>query len=447
MTREQSKELRLGCVFTKLQYHTKTIIRRRKIEKRKEAKKEIRKVMKELEEKELSEKLTDLENFKNDSNKYFAVMRQLQRTEKKKNLLIKDKNENIAGTTEEQIEIITQYFKEMLSPILEEEAKTYPPSKMRTPFKKEEIQQVVKTLKNGKSPGIDKITAEYIKYSPDTIHEVIADIFNEIAEKGNDVEELIIGILNPLQKPNKKQGPPAHLRPIILLSILRKILTICVMNRIWNRLSTNISAEQAAYQGGRSTTEQVFAIKQLIDKTLNSKNYEIYLLLLDMSKAFDTVNRNILFSRLETILENDELHLLYILTMNPKLKVRVDETYGETFLTTLGIMQGDCLSAILFIFYLGCCLATENEEIDKSILLIKPKYADDITYASTNQQIISQLEENIPKLLKEYNLQINTDKTEKFTIPKPPPPRIFFPSTNSDQLQRPRTNVSGLGPT
>ena len=246
--------------------------------------------MKELEEKELSEKLTDLENFKNDSNKYFAVMRQLQRTKKKKNLLIKDKNENIAGTTEEQIEIITQYFKEMLSPILEEEEKTYPPSKMRTPFKKEEIQQVVKTLKNGKSPGIDKITAEYIKYAPDTIHEVIADIFNEIAEKGNDVEELIIGILNPLQKPNKKQGPPAQLRPIILLSILRKILTICVMNRIWNRLSTNISAEQAAYQGGRSTTEQVFAIKQLIDKTLNSKNYEIYLLLLDMSKAFDTVN-------------------------------------------------------------------------------------------------------------------------------------------------------------
>ena len=119
---------------------------------------------------------------------------------------------------------------------------------MRTPFKKEEIQQVVKTLKNGKSPGIDKITAEYIKYAPDTIHEVIADIFMEIAEKGNDVEELIIGILNPLQKPNKKQGPPAHLRSIILLSILRKILTICVMNRIWNRLSTNISAEQAPYQ-------------------------------------------------------------------------------------------------------------------------------------------------------------------------------------------------------
>ena len=58
--------------------------------------------------------------------------------------------------------------------------------------------------------------------------------------------------------------------------------------------------------------------------------------------------------------------------MNPKLNVRVDETYGEIFLTTLGIMQGDCLSVIKFIFYIGCCLAIENEEIDKSSLLIKP---------------------------------------------------------------------------
>ena len=46
-------------------------------------------------------------------------------------------------------------------------------------------------------------------------------------------------------------------------------------------------------------------------------------LLLDMSKAFDTVNRNILFKALEIILLPEELNLLSILTNNPKLKVRV----------------------------------------------------------------------------------------------------------------------------
>ena len=46
-------------------------------------------------------------------------------------------------------------------------------------------------------------------------------------------KKLIAGILTPLQKPGKAEGPPENLRPIILLSILKKILTICLLKRIW----------------------------------------------------------------------------------------------------------------------------------------------------------------------------------------------------------------------
>ena len=59
-------------------------------------------------------------------------------------------------------------------------------------------------------------------------------------------------------KPGKKKGPPGNLRPIILLSVLRNLLTICLMRRTWDRLKTRIPLDQAAYQEGRSTTEQVF---------------------------------------------------------------------------------------------------------------------------------------------------------------------------------------------
>ena len=75
-----------------------------------------------------------------------------------------------------------------------------------------------------------------------------------------------------------------------------------------------------------------------------------------MSKAFDSVNRKTLFEKLEMILEPDKLHLLSILTKTPKLKIKINQTYGELFETRIGIMQGDCLSAVLFIFYLACCL-------------------------------------------------------------------------------------------
>ena len=68
------------------------------------------------------------------------------------------------------------------------------------------------------------------------------------------------------------------------------------------------------YQPGRGTAEQVLALKILIDKALTTKDYDLYILLIDMSKAFDTVNRKLLLQKLEQILQPDELHMLSILT-------------------------------------------------------------------------------------------------------------------------------------
>ena len=114
--------------------------------------------------------------------------------------------------------------------------------------------------------------AEHIKYSPPTIHEHIADILNKTAETGIYPDELNTGILSPLPKPNKTKGPRENLRPIMLLSIIRKILTICLIRRTWERIQTKIGKDQAAYQAGRSTTEQVFAIKILAEKAITTSN-------------------------------------------------------------------------------------------------------------------------------------------------------------------------------
>ena len=86
-------------------------------------------------------------------------------------------------------------------------------------------------------------------------------------------------------------------------------------------------------------TEQVFTIKMLAEKAINALDYKMYLLLIDMSKAFDTVNRPKHFEHLVGILREDELHLLSILTRIPKLAVRVNSKIGTSFETVVGIMQ------------------------------------------------------------------------------------------------------------
>ena len=72
-----------------------------------------------------------------------------------------------------------------------------------------------------------------------------------------------------------------------------------------------------------------------------------------MSKAFDTVCRNKLLTDLQEVLEPDEMHMMAILISDVVLTVKLGKELGEQFKTEVGIAQGDCLSAVLYIFYLA----------------------------------------------------------------------------------------------
>ena len=283
---------------------------------------------------------------------------------------------------------------------MENEYISVPPCAMKRKFTAGEIEKVAKRLNDDKAAGPDELMAEFIKHAPMSTYQQIADIYNKAASSGEYPSALIQGFLHPIPKPGKKKGPPENLRPIILLSILRKILTICLLERTWNRLGDNIPKSQAAYQKGRGTTEQVLALKILIDKALTSTDYDLYILLLDMSKAFDTVNRKQLMSDLQKILEPDELHLLSILTNRPHLSVTVDGDSGDFFPTYVGICQRDCLSAVLFIFYLSCALkeSDSDKQVHKDLkAFIDVLYADDLTYATTSSEHRAEIRKEVPK--------------------------------------------------
>ena len=112
---------------------------------------------------------------------------------------------------------------------------------------------------------------------------------------------------------------------------------------------------------------------------------------------------------------------LSIITNFTKVKVKVNNAIGSLFETMIGIMQGDCLSALLFIFYLAECLRNERDGIEESILST-PKYADDITYVTTNKETQIELKRRIPTILEGHSLKINETKTEEYEVPKPPQP-------------------------
>ena len=273
----------------------------------------------------------------------YEAVKQINKLTPQSPLLIQGKNGTLTINPQEKVEIIAKYFKDVFyknaEPMPEIE-----PIPMKNPLTPNEIQKAVQKMKSNKSPGCDQISVELIKYAPPVVFTIIVDLYNKLAETGDCPKEITHGPLRPLQKPGKAKGPPANLRPIILLSPLRKILASCIMSRIKSKIDKKIPSTQAAYRKDRSTTEQVFTCKLIAERTISAKNETVHLLLLDMSKAFDSVNRNTLIKDLEQTIETDELHIIKAL-LNVTLQVKCDNTLSEPFPTDTGALQGDCASA------------------------------------------------------------------------------------------------------
>ena len=429
-------------------------------EKRSSIQKERNRILKQIKKEVKLEKgkqqllrIENVESCKNDSRRMFAAVRELNN-----NL---DKSILVEGPTgyvhspEQKVEVITEYFENIFSQDTTNDIPVITPQKLKEPITAEEVNKAVKKLKNNKSPGCDNVQAELIKYGPEIVHQYIADILNTAAETGDYPQELKLGQLIPLPKPNKTKGPVKNLRPIILLSVLRKILAIIVVGRTFKTLREKIPISQAAYSPGRSTTELVFSFKLLTEKAICAKDYTIYLLMLDMSRAFDTIDRGTLLNDLSDILEPDELHLVSLLLIDVKLQVKYNNHIGKTFIPDIGSPQGDCASPIWFIFYLYKALSackscdsinlsnnfvdikhdhsyfkkrpsiteqdhpySKKNKINKSQknFIIDQQYADDASWATTSEEAKNNIKTNVPKLLKNNNLLVNEDKTEDYKV-------------------------------
>ena len=166
------------------------------------------------------------------------------------------------------------------------------------------------------------------------------------------------------------------------------------MNRIRNKTEEYKGSYQSGFRNGRSTTDIVWSHKWDIAKALTYRDEEYYILGIDLSQAFDTVDRPLLINVLEKILNNDEIMMIKKLLTNTCLKVRWNGKSTQTpFETNIGIPQGDGLSPIFFTIYLEAALRTFKSKVtnylklDHSYTNLQPLtpakmvgYADDLDF-------------------------------------------------------------------
>ena len=130
-------------------------------------------------------------------------------------------------------------------------------------------------------------------------------------------------------------------------------------------------------------------------------NYLIHLLILDMLKTFDAINRSMLMQELAKVLDPNKLHIIKVLT-NPQPKIWCGNEKSDAFETDTGVPQGDCVWANLFTFYLAKVLdSNKHDDHDYCSTIIKPPahITNNHQYAYINDKINLKIADNMGHVL------------------------------------------------
>ena len=127
-----------------------------------------------------------------------------------------------------------------------------------------------------------------------------------------------------------------------------------------------LSEEQAGFRPGRSTVEQVFALKMLIQHRIEENDGKVVAVFIDYKKAFDRVWHDGLFSVLQQYgIPRKLINIIMDLYSKAKSFITVNNNLTDWFETTISVRQGCLLSSDLFNVFVENILAEAFEDCKK----------------------------------------------------------------------------------
>lgn len=136
---------------------------------------------------------------------------------------------------------------------------------MESPTTKE-IREIIKQLKNNKAPGSDLITTEMVKHGGEALVRRLHEIIKKVWEDGKMPEEWTLANICPIHKKGSRLQCRNY-RGISLLSVVYKILATAITKRVNSRAERIIGEYQAGFRPRRSTMDQIFTMRMILEKT------------------------------------------------------------------------------------------------------------------------------------------------------------------------------------
>ena len=240
-------------------------------------------------------------------------------------------------------------------------------------------------------------------------------IFNDSLLLGIFPQSMKIAKVTPFYKSGKK-NLMTNYRPISVLSCFSKILERIMYNRLYSYLNDNnlFFQKQFGFREGHSTNHALIELINSINDSFNQNKYTLGVFI-DLSKAFDTVDHNILLKKLSLYgIKNNSLKWFSSYLSNRKQFIQAGDIKTSYEDIICGVPQGSILGPLLFIIYV-------NDLSDVSKILEPIMFADDTNLFFTHKNIkelFQTVNSELDKVFQWFNankLSLNKDKT-KYTF-------------------------------
>lgn len=262
------------------------------------------------------------------------------------------------------------------------------------------VKTVLDTIKSMKSKQCshDPIPTYMIKEHALIMASVLCEIINLSLHSATFPDDFKHGILKPkLKHHSLDQEMMNNYRPLTNLQFLLKLIEKCVHSQFDAHLASNNLHEtfQSAYKANHSIETAMLRIYNDVVMSLGAKK-SVLLLTSDISAAFDTIDHDVLLSRLKHRLGvTGKAHDWFrsYLTAR-KQSVQLESTVSHTQMLNYGVPQGSVLGPALFNVYM-----MSLSDILKQHNVGFHTYADDTQVDITCDLAADTLDEQLEKLM------------------------------------------------
>src|SRR5438046_3091906 len=230
------------------------------------------------------------------------------------------------------------------------------------PISLDEWTTTLTSMPKDKAAGPSKITYEMIQHLGPVAMSELLDLMNKCLKLGYIPSGSREALLFPIPKPHDFEAKLQNTRPITLFETARKCFVKVLTNRLANILTTHNVLRGGNFAGlpGGSCQIPIHTIDTLINDAKNNKK-PLWILSQDISKAFDSINLNMLLLAMKR-LKFPQLFCKLILSLFTNRYNKVITCHGETdkYRVQIGIDQGEVISPLLWVIYLDPLLTELN---------------------------------------------------------------------------------------